>query len=153
MNMESQPTSIQSNRPFDIDQFRQLYQTFDIQTLNDLPKLYDPAIEFKDPVHQLKGIAPLKSYFANLCDPKTRCQFEFIEEILSDSQAFFKWKMYYSHPKLRAGKILTLDGGSFIKFNSHIFYHEDFYDMGAMIYQHVPILGWAVKKVNSRLQE
>jgi hypothetical protein len=140
-------------RVFDIAKFKQLYQTFDSNTLSQLPKLYDNSIVFKDPIHQITGIKPLTNYFATFCSPETQCQFDFINEVISDSQAFFHWQMHYSHPKLQAGKTLTLNGGTLIKFNSQITYHEDFYDMGAMIYQHIPVLGWAVKKINARITE
>lgn len=137
---------------FDIAQFKQLYQTFDGQTLSRLPKVYSPAITFKDPIHQLTGLEPLTLYFENFCKPETQCQFEFINEIIADDQAFFQWRMHYSNPKLSGGKKLTLSGGTLIKFKTQIVYHEDFYDMGAMIYQHLPLLGWVVKNINRRMQ-
>jgi len=151
--MDTQPVHTRANPVFDVAQFKQLYQTFDERTVSKLPLLYSTSVVFKDPIHQLEGLDPLSHYFANFCKPDTYCQFEFINEILASDQAFFQWKMHYSHPKLRAGKRLILNGGTLIKFESQIVYHEDFYDMGAMIYQHIPILGWAVKKINLHMQE
>lgn len=136
---------------FDVENFKALYQTFNSNTLLRLPWVYSPDIAFKDPIHQLQGLAALTAYFEEFCNPDTQCSFEFRNQLVSDGQAFFQWQMHYRHPSLKKGKMLTLDGGSLIKFNSHIYYHEDFYDMGAMIYQHIPVLGWALKKVNARL--
>jgi hypothetical protein len=138
---------------FDIGQFKQLYQHFDTSILSELPKIYHEAIVFKDPVHQINGIKPLTIYFSSFCNPDTQCRFEFINEVIGSNQAFLHWQMFYSHPKLRAGETLQLNGGTLIKFNSHITYHEDFYDMGAMIYQYLPVLGWVVKKINARISE
>ena len=146
-------TSEGSTSEFDIAQFKQLYQTFDNQMVSKLPELYSPSIIFKDPIHELKGLESLTHYYANFCKPETRCRFEFINEILASDQAFFQWKMHYSHPKINAGKHLTLNGSTLIKFESHIIYHQDFYDMGAMIYQHLPVLGWVIKKINERMKE
>jgi len=151
--MDTQSEDNPSNFTFDIEQFKQLYKTFDKQTLSKLPELYSSSVTFRDPVHQLNGLESLSRYFANFCNPETYCQFDFINEIVTSDQAFFQWKMHYSHPKLNSGKKLMLNGGTFIKFGSHIVHHEDFYDMGAMIYQHIPILGWAVKKINHHLKE
>jgi hypothetical protein len=136
---------------FNIDKFKTLYQTFDDNTLKQLPNLYSESITFKDPIHELQGLAALRNYFAGFCSPDTHCSFQFINQIVTQDQAFFQWQMNYRHPKLQHGRQLSLNGGSLIRFNSHIIYHEDFYDMGAMIYQHIPILGWVVKKVNSRI--
>lgn len=138
---------------FDVAQFKQLYRHFDRNTVTDLPDIYSQTIIFKDPVHQLKGIDALSNYFASLCSPDMQCEFDITNEIVSHDQAFFQWKMRYRHPRLQGGKLLILNGGTLIKFNSKIVYHEDFYDMGAMIYQHLPILGWLVKKINTRIAE
>jgi hypothetical protein len=151
--MDTQPPGTHTNPVFDIAQFKQLYQTFDNRTVGKLPQLYSSSITFKDPIHQLEGLEALSRYFSSFCNPDTFCQFKFINEVVSNDQAFFQWIMHYSHPKLSAGKKLTLNGGTLIKFGSNIIYHEDFYDMGAMIYKHIPLLGWAVKKINARIQE
>jgi len=152
-DFQSKPQTQSKPQQFDIAQFKQLYQTFNANTLSQLPTFYTPSIVFKDPVHQIAGINSLTNYFASFCNPESQCQFEFVNEVISDDQAFFQWQMHYSHPKLQAGKPLKLNGGTLIKFNSQITYHEDFYDMGAMIYQHIPLLGWAVKKINARISE
>jgi hypothetical protein len=147
--MDTQQQSQQS--VFDTARFKQLYKKFDQDTIRNLPNIYSPQISFKDPVHQLRGIPELSSYFAGFCSDELRCEFDIYNEVLSHGQAFFQWKMRYQHPRLASGKPLVLDGGTLIKFDTHITHHEDFYDMGAMIYQHVPVLGWAVKKVNERI--
>jgi hypothetical protein len=79
------------------------------------------------------------------------CEFEFLDQLANDNQAFFRWRMHYYHPRLNAGQPLAVGGASLIKFNERIFYHEDFYDMAAMIYQHLPLVGWLVKKINARI--
>ncbi|RYZ97119.1 MAG: nuclear transport factor 2 family protein [Moraxellaceae bacterium] len=149
--MDQEIASQINNPSFDIEQFKQLYKTFERSSLAQLPTLYSPFIVFKDPIHELKGIAALGDYFAGFCKPETKCQFEFTNQVIAHDQAFFQWKMSYQHPSLGAGLPLTLNGGTLIKFNSKIVYHEDFYDMGAMVYQHLPVIGWAVKKINARI--
>ena len=138
---------------FDLAAFKQLYKKFDKSTVNNLPNIYSPAVVFKDPVHNLQGIAELSTYFAAFCTPEMHCEFDIINEVVAIDQAFLQWNMRYRHSGLQGGKTLTLNGGTLIKFNTKITYHEDFYDMGAMVYQHLPILGWVVKKINARMTE
>lgn len=151
--MNTQEAELPSASLFDITQFKQLYKKFDSTSLARLPNIYSPSIIFKDPVHQLKGIGALSNYFASFCHPDMQYEFHITNEIVSHGQAFFQWQMHYQHPRLQAGSPLTLQGGTLIKFNSKIIYHEDFYDMGAMIYQHLPLIGWIVKKINQRIAE
>lgn len=151
--MDTQSVSSQPKLMLDIEHFKQLYKTFSSDTPAQLPQLYHPAIIFKDPIHELKGLAALTDYFASFCNQGTQYRFEFTNEVISHDQAFLQWQMHYAHPNLANGKPLLLNGGTLIKFNTQIIYHEDFYDMGAMIYQHIPLLGWAVKKINARIAE
>jgi hypothetical protein len=137
----------------DIEQFKTLYQSFNTKTLEQLPLLYCESILFKDPVHQITGLAMLKRYFEIFYNPKHPVAFTFTNQLITEDQAFFQWQMHYSHAKLNSGAPLRLNGGTLIKFTHLIHYHEDFYDMGAMIYQHVPVLGWAIKTINQRITE
>jgi hypothetical protein len=59
--------------------------------------------------------------------------------------------MHYRHPKIKAGTPQILNGATLIKYEDKVNYHEDFYDMGAMIYQHIPLLGFVVKTLNAHL--
>jgi hypothetical protein len=151
--MDTQTVSTPSKNILNIDDFKQFYKVFNSATPLQLPRFYHPSVTFKDPLHELKGIAALTQYFTNLCVADTQYRFDFINEVITHNQAFFQWQMHYSHPRLANGEPLLLDGGTLIKFDSLITSHEDFYDMGAMIYQHIPVLGWAVKKINARLTE
>ena len=101
--------------------------------------------------HRLQGIDALQGYFDSFCANGTHYRFVFINEMVDYQQAFLQWQMHYSHPKLANGTALLLNGATLIKFTHQITYHEDFYDMGAMIYQHLPLLGFVVKKINARL--
>jgi hypothetical protein len=44
-------------------------------------------------------------------------------------------------------KQITLDGTTQLGVSDDsIIYHKDYYDLGEMVYEHVPILGFVVKK-------
>ncbi len=141
------------NAEFNVADFKQLYKKFDSTTIANLSNIYCDTAVFKDPIHNVKGIEALREYFSGFCTPELQCEFEISNQIVAQGQAFFQWQMYYRHPRLKSGKALELNGGTLIKFDSKVFYHEDFYDMGAMIYQHIPVLGWAIKNINARMLE
>ena len=146
----STPLATTSQDKF-IEHFKSLYSSFDQQTLARLPEFYSGNITFIDPIHKLEGIDALSKYFSGFSSADLHCQFVFTNEIIGNNQAFFQWQMQYSHKRISNGKTLALRGGSLIKFSDKIFYHEDFYDMGAMLYQHIPIIGWLIKKLNARM--
>lgn len=145
--MEMQQVSL----PPLIVEFKQLYNTFDKDSLVSLGQLYSEDVTFADPLHVIQGLPALTQYFYAMCGNLTECRFEFIDEIVGQDSAFFKWHMHYRHPSIRANKLLTLTGATLIHFSDKIDRHEDFYDMGAMLYEHIPLIGSAIGFVKSRI--
>ncbi len=137
--------------PAPLEAFKQYYQAFDRQLFDDLDQVYSDNVVFSDPVHEIQGLNTLKQYFKEMCGNLTDCQFEFVDEVVDENSACFKWEMHYRHPSIKRNKPLTLTGISLIKFSDKVEYHEDFYDMGAMLYEHIPVLGSAVRMIKSRL--
>jgi len=49
---------------------------------------------------------------------------------------------------------VLLDGISVIRFDEEdlVVYHRDYFDVGAMVYEHVPVVRFFVRQVKKRLQ-
>ncbi|MFO1367812.1 MAG: nuclear transport factor 2 family protein [Marinagarivorans sp.] len=130
-----------------VEEFKRCYATFGRDTIAQLQKVYDPAITFIDPLHRIDGWPALERYFAASAANLDYCRFDFVDSVVGESAAFFKWHMHYAHRKIAKGKALSLVGATQIKFTHTISYHEDFYDLGAMVYQHIPIIGLGIHKL------
>lgn len=134
------------------EQFRFLYQQQGSLDAAQLGSIYDDDIVFKDPIHAIHGLPALTAYFARMGENMNTCRFEFIDEIVTASQAHVTWNMRYSHKKIAGGKEQILRGMTLIKFNhDKITYHEDCYDVGAMVYEHLPLLGKATLLIKKRI--
>ena len=60
--------------------------------------------------------------------------------------------MFRNHPSLRAGDTIRVEGASYLRtHNGKIYYHRDYFDMGAMLYEHLPLLGRIVQRIKKRL--
>jgi len=53
--------------------------------------------------------------------------------------------------KINNGEEVKVRGMTEIRFTQKIFYHEDSYDVGAMVYQHIPLMGGLIKTINKRI--
>ena len=59
----------------------------------------------------------------------------------------------YFHIILNKGKEFVVQGVSEIHFeNNLVTYHRDYFDMGEMVYERIPIFGWITKKIKNRLK-
>lgn len=124
----------------------------DLQTadLSELHNLYADDIVFKDPVHKIQGLVELEDYFDGLCAELSDCRFEYLDELVSEDSAYIKWIMHFRHPKL-GNRLISVRGVSHIKFSERIEFQEDFYDMGAMLYEQLPVLGNVTRWLRHRL--
>ena len=126
-----------------------------LNTYNSNPKLqalYSDDITFIDPVHSISGIQQLAAYLQGNCQQLISCRFE-VESINQlPGEAYIHWRMSYQHPKLIGGRISTIDGISHIKFDDKVHYHRDYFDMGAMIYQKLPLIGPVIRYIKNRMQ-
>jgi hypothetical protein len=135
-----------------LTKLKQYYESFGQASFDNLEDIYADDVIFTDPLHKISGVVALKEYFKSICSNLTYCQFTFTDEIVDKKSACLKWQMEYSHESLKNNARLTLTGVSLIHFlDDKITLQEDFYDMGAMTYEHVPLLGSAIRVVKARI--
>ena len=134
-----------------LDNFKSLYSDLVKADLSQLDHLYSGDIIFKDPIHEVQGLVAVEDYMTNVCTDVDYCQFEYLDELIGDNNAYIKWMMHFRHHKL--GKsLISVRGMSHLSFNGKITYHEDVYDMGAMLYEHLPLIGGTTRWLKQRLQ-
>ncbi|MFD1008308.1 MULTISPECIES: nuclear transport factor 2 family protein [Oceanisphaera] len=129
------------------------YQRLSGDNLQVLRDIYAPHIQFQDPSHQLQGIEDLVSYFEGLFSQVKHCQFEIEQVMEQDGEAFIRWQMRFAHPKLNGGNEVCVPGVSHLRFSEQIDTHQDYFDLGAMLYEHIPVLGALVKTLKRRLSQ
>ena len=134
-----------------LEEFKRCYESFGQHSLEKLDQIYAENVVFIDPLHHIHGKRQLKAYLRNLCQNLSECRFEFAEEIVSDNRVCFKWQMHYRHLSIKNNQELVLPGMSLISFSDKIDSHEDYYDMGAMVYEHIPLVGSAINLIKSRM--
>jgi limonene-1,2-epoxide hydrolase len=134
-----------------VEQFKAAFRTLSSQTIVQLPSIYRDDIVFVDPVHRVHGLPELQCYFTTQMENLARCEFAYDAQTITADSACICWNMHFQHPALKRGASLSLRGISRICFDDRIYYHEDFYDLGAMLYEHVPVLGCATRYLKRRL--
>ncbi|MDG2175613.1 MAG: nuclear transport factor 2 family protein [Gammaproteobacteria bacterium] len=127
------------------------FEEFSVDSLSGLDAIYTQDIEFLDPVHKVEGILYLKHYLNKMAENLTHYKIRYTDQLVGENTAFLTWEMEYANSKLRGGQIITIRGMSHLKFTKRIYYHEDCYDLGALVYEHLPLLGGITRSLKSRL--
>ncbi len=136
-----------------VNSFKELYQTLNKDNIHDglIPKVYRNDIQFKDSFHELDGIENFTKYCDSVYENVIYSTFDFHNEMISDDQAMLTWTMNYAHPKLNGGNNIAVKGASHIRYSDKVFLHQDYIDGGELLYEHIPILSWIIKKLKSRM--
>jgi hypothetical protein len=137
--------------PLWLTNFVLVYKQLSEENLQLLANIYHKNVTFIDPLHTVEGFDDLYQYFQNLYQNLSACDFVIDEVIWQDSQASLFWTMTYQHPKLNKGRTVTVVGTSHIKGeDDKVIYHRDYLDLGAMLYEQLPILGKLTKWIKTK---
>lgn len=134
-----------------IERFIHQYNSLSIDSMHLLDEIYQEEIHFIDPIHEIHGLADLKRYFENLYTNVQNVTFKLSESFTCGEHCFLYWSMEYQHKALNRGRVISVSGHSHLKFTEQkVSFHRDYVDVGEMLYEHIPLIGWAVKHVKSR---
>lgn len=133
-----------------VETFKAFYREIDAAKLDEIGLVYTDDIIFRDPIHQIGGIHALHGYMSDMFTNVRQCQFEYLDQLIGKHNAYIKWHMHFFHTKLGA-QIITVRGITHIEFDEKIHFHEDVYDLGQMLYEHIPLLGSATRFLKRRL--
>ena len=59
--------------------------------------------------------------------------------------------MHYQHKSVGGGKMISMNGVSLLKIDNGIYFHQDWFDLGAMLYEHVPVVGGVVRFIKTKV--
>ena len=134
-----------------ISEFCRFYRDLDQNPLTKLKDIYSADIVFCDPVHRIQGIDSFIRYFEELMQQVKRCSFDIKQINETETTAFVRWEMHLQHPRLKGGEEIIVAGVSYLEFDEKITYHQDYFDLGAMLYEHLPIMGRLIQYIKSGL--
>lgn len=135
-----------------IENFLAFYQELSLSNLDELKAIYSDDVVFIDPVAKHTGLPAVEAYFIRLLRNCTGCHFDIRSTNEDENRAYVDWCMTFEHPKLKRGKPIPVDGFSVLDLEGgKVIRQRDYYDMGAMVYEHVPLLGGFVSGLRRRM--
>lgn len=147
----NQFNNLPSHSPEWLINFVSIYQTLSTTNLSLLSKVYHSNVTFIDPLHKVEGFDNLFTYFENLYQNLSTCNFVIDEVLLDGDQASIYWTMSYQHNKLNKGEMVTVFGSSHIKGeDGKVIFHRDYLDLGSMLYEQLPLFGRLTKWIKAK---
>lgn len=142
-----------STLPSVITRFIDYYATLDAQPPSALAGIYHQNAVLVDPFGEHAGLFAIQRYFTHLLANVETCRFLIDPPLRDEQRVVVTWTMRWSHPRIAGGEVLDLPGCSVVDVeDERIVRQRDYYDAGEMIYEHLPLLGWAVRGVKRRVR-
>jgi len=136
-----------------VDAFVDSYNNLDQASLGKLQDIYDKEVQFIDPMHDVKGLEALHQYFHHMYENLLGCEFIISDCIRQGDDAAIYWTMRVHHKAINKGEAVVVDGHSLLKQKDGlIYYHRDYFDLGQLIYENLPVLGSVVRWIKARSQ-
>lgn len=108
----------------------------DTGTVDALTELYDPAVQFTDPVQQANGRDAFLEANRRLVQRTRVLSFEIHEQAVADENIFLTWTM---HLAMKLGPELVEQGVTHLRVsNGKVIEHRDFWDITAFLASAVP---------------
>jgi len=150
---ESQARPPLSDSNIDLaDALKRAYCSLATGNTAELAPLYSEDIYFEDPSHGIQGKAALIERFQHLYSKVDSCNFKFHQTLDTGGEIFLAWTMILRQRGPKSGEVTRVEGASFLKVrNNRIYYHRDYFDLGAFVYENVPMLGSIIKRIKQRL--
>lgn len=128
------------------------YQNLDLTKLDEVATLYTSDVFFEDPTYGVQGKTAVLAHFSNTFKKLQGCSFTFHRTVSDGADIFLAWTMTAKHPKVLKGKVVRVEGASYLKTrNGKIYYHRDYFDMGSLLYEHLPLIGKVIQKIKQRV--
>ena len=136
-----------------MERFLEMYNKLNLDNLHLLGEVYSDNVHFVDPAHEIRGLDSLTSYFEGLYQNVTAINFDYRDVNETENSCYLQWDMKFRHTRFAGGKEILVSGATFIRKGSDgkVEYHRDYFDLGEMIYENLPLLGRLITAVKGRL--
>jgi hypothetical protein len=134
---------------------RDFFNLLNPKTMDLVDEFYHPDAVLEDPIGRQNGRQEVRRYYESIYGPVTAIIFEFGEGVSEGNRLSLPWTMRFRSKKLKRNKEISVEGISLIRFDpeSHqAIHHRDYYDLGEMVHEHIPVIGglfrWIKKKLD-----
>jgi Uncharacterized conserved protein (DUF2358) len=136
-----------------IDRFTSLWANFNAAYVDrELASVYDRNVWFNDTVKTITNREDLLHYMIETVNRVQACAVRVQDIARSGDNFYIRWKMEID-PSASTDERWESVGVSHIRFNQQglVVLHQDYWDSASGLYEHLPVIGWIIRAIKSRL--
>ena len=112
--------------------------------------VYAPGAWFNDTIATEVGIEAIEKYLLKTAEGADKVSAKINDIAVSGADCYVRWTMEIRTKNLAGGQPIVTEGVSQLRFDEagRVILHQDFWNPASGIYQHLPLLGPAIRFVN-----
>ncbi len=128
------------------------FETLTPDRLDDITRHCHADIRFKDPFNDVTGLDGVRRVFEHMFETVDSPAFTVSDIAISGSTAYLRWDFSFL-PKGGEGESWSITGVSEVLFGQDlkVVSHIDHWDAGEQFYARLPLVGWLVRLIRSKL--
>ncbi len=137
-----------------LERFKGLLSDFKAADFADrIRDVYAEEVWFNDTLKTIEGIDALEEYLLESAAAVESTTVEFEDLVASEGNYYLRWSMQIRFKKLKRGETTSSIGMTHLRFNRQgkVILHQDFWDSAAGLFEHVPAVGWMIRRIKGRL--
>ena len=139
----------------DMARFQEFMSSLSPQVVRARTKeIYAPNAYLNDNLDEISGAAAIEAHFLHGFEGLSDLSVSFHDTVQSGDDWYVGWTMSTTFRSLRGGATVVTSGMSHVRFDEQgrVLLHRDFWDAASGVYEHVPLLGGAIRTIKSRLR-
>lgn len=134
-----------------LSRFTQLFNNLSSENIDEIRSVYSHDVRFQDPFSSVTGLDELTEYFNGAYGNVISCQFNFGDPVINGTNVCIPWTMHLKHRRIRNGRQIDVEGISQLTIrDGEVQYHRDYFDVGQLLYENLPIIGKAIRWIRSQ---
>lgn len=137
-----------------LKRFENLFSDFSEANIREhVRDVYADDVYFNDTLKEVRGIDDLEHYLIESAAAVESCHVD-IEDVASHNGNYYvRWVMKIRFKRLASSEMIRSIGISHLRFDDEgkIVLHQDYWDAASGLFEHVPLIGWGIRKVKARV--
>jgi steroid delta-isomerase len=127
------------------------YESIGPGSLAQLAAIYAADAAFKDPFHDVRGIAPITAIFRHMYGQVGAPRFIVTTRVLQGADAFLTWDFTFTMKRCSTAT-QTIRGATHVRFDGAglVCLHRDYWDAAEELYEKLPLLGGLMRWLRRR---
>lgn len=137
-----------------LDRFRDLFRDLSAERVQELAAgVYAPDVYFNDTLKEIHGVDALVPYLVDSAEGAALCRVDVQDVARGTGDYYLRWTMDIEFARFDKGVIHRSIGMSHLRLDDdgRILLHQDYWDAASGLFEHLPVLGWGIRRVKARL--